>query len=204
MSLVATGNISACSFALDRVNCGRGSLKLCEAIIYAGKTNTTEQTEYIHAELLKKWKAIGDGGSYAHKIDSVHVAAGSSLSVNSGLKLDIGKLSGGGNIAIGNEASGIEEISATIDEAGNVSCITFAETVSFADTVKVKVNVAREDALEVGTYDIVKAASIGNRNDIEWVLEESADLVNFTLAVTSDSDSVSLRVAAKGTLILVK
>jgi hypothetical protein len=52
MTIAATGNVSACSFAIDRKNCGRGGIKLCEAIVFTGNTNTTARAEQIHNHLL--------------------------------------------------------------------------------------------------------------------------------------------------------
>ena len=57
-------DLEANAFCNDRGNCGAGGYKLCEVVIFTGNTNSTEKFEAINDYLCKKWRDIGEGGSY--------------------------------------------------------------------------------------------------------------------------------------------
>jgi hypothetical protein len=203
MSLVSTGAISACSFAIDRRNCGRGSVKLCEAIVFEGGTNTLEKSAAIHSYLLKKWKGLGENKLAAFSLDKLSVASGATLVFPAGeLPVKAKKVTGGGTINIG-DVFGVEAIEASIDGEGNVSVVEFDGKVTFADAVSVKIDVAGEDNVAEGLYPILKAKSLGNANTANWTKILPDDTVN-SYAIVSGDTAISLRISKPGTLLIVR
>ena len=51
-------------FCNDRGNCGAGGYRLAEVVVYTGNTNSYEKFQAINDYLCKKWRDIGEGGSY--------------------------------------------------------------------------------------------------------------------------------------------
>lgn len=67
---------------MDRVNCGRGGLRICEVIIFTDNTNNVERAEAIHAYLRKKWLNIGDGALTGSTLEDITLENDATLTLN--------------------------------------------------------------------------------------------------------------------------
>ena len=201
-SVAATNNMSAYSFAIDRGNCGHGYVKLCEAIVFTGATNTTERAEAIHAYLLNKWKGLG-ANPISIGLDRVQVAAGGSLSLKSEVPFSVASLTGGGTLNLSGAAvKDVSSVEAGFDADGQVAGPTVSGDVTFADTVTVRVSVANPKAVK-GTYTIFTADSLVNVGDVAFDVQvENPGRNAYRLVKTSTS--LQLEVLPPGDVIIIR
>ena len=201
-SVAATNNLRTCSFAIDRGNCGHGYVKLCEAIVFTGATNTTERAEAIHAYLLNKWKGLG-ANPISVGIDKVEVAAGGSLSLKSRQPFSVASLTGGGTLNLSGAAvKDVSSVEAGFDADGQVAGPTVSGDVTFADAVTVRVSVANPKAIR-GTYTVFTADSLANVDDVDFDVQvENPGRNAYRLVKTSTS--LQLEVLPPGDVIIIR
>lgn len=157
LSVVATNNLTANSFALDRNgSAGKGKIRICEAIFFRGATNTQERANAIHAYLQKKWMGIGEGASIPVKLDEASVAQGAKLSLSSEMPYEISRIAGAGSFDLG-AVSGVAKLDACFDAEGQMSPMTVNGKVSFASSVAVAVSMAAPKLVKPGTYVLLRA-----------------------------------------------
>jgi hypothetical protein len=204
MTIAATGNVSACSFAIDRKNCGRGGIKLCEAIVFTGNTNTTQRAEQIHNYLLAKWKNIGQPELKTRMYEKVYVASGAELNIAEkvGGNTQIKSVAGAGTINVG-DVSGLESLDVVFDENGQASCLEFDSQVSFADAVNLVITAQNESNIKEGAYTVLNAAGISNVDLTRWTIEKPETALR-NYSVVYDETTIKIRVSALGTLLIVK
>ena len=204
MTIAATGNVSACSFAIDRKNCGRGGVKLCEAIVFTGDTNTTARAEQIHNYLLAKWKNIGQSELKTRMYEKVYVASGAELNIAEkvGGNTQIKSVAGAGTINVG-DVSGLESLDVVFDENGQASCLEFDSQVSFADAVNLVITAQNESNIKEGVYTVLNAAGISNVDLTRWTIEKPETALR-NYSVVYNETTIKIRVSALGTLLIVK
>ena len=199
-SVAATNNMSAYSFAIDRGTCGHGYVRLCEAIVFTGKTNTTERAEAIHAYLMNKWKGLGTN-PISIGLGKMQVAAGGSLSLTSSVPLSVSCLSGGGTLAA-ERIVGVANIEASIDAENTVTGPTVAGTVAFAENVTVRVHVADAKAL-MGSYPLLSADALTNVDDVAFDVQVD-DVGKKSCRLKKTATSLQLDVFPPGLVIVVR
>jgi hypothetical protein len=204
MTIAATGNVSACSFAIDRKNCGRGGVKLCEAIVFTGDTNTTQRAEQIHNYLLAKWKNIGQSELKTRMYEKVYVASGAELNIAEkvGGNTQIKSVAGAGTINVG-DISGLESLDVVFDGNGNASCVEFDSQVEFASSFNLVITAEDESKIKEGTYTVIDAAGISNVDLTKWEIEKPESATK-SYSVMYNDTSVKVKVSASGTLLIVK
>jgi hypothetical protein len=204
MTIAATGNVSACSFAIDRKNCGRGGVKLCEAIVFTGDTNTTQRAEQIHNYLLAKWKNIGQSELKTRIYEKVYVASGAELNIAEkvGGNTQIKSVAGAGTINVG-DISGLESLDVVFDGNGNASCVEFDSQVEFASSFNLVITAEDESKIKEGTYTVIDAAGISNVDLTKWEIEKPESATK-SYSVMYNDTSVKVKVSASGTLLIVK
>ena len=206
LSIAFTNNISACSFNIDRADCGRGGVQICEAVIFTGATNNLARANAIHDYLRRKWMAdaADEGGPVLSFGEKLELAPGASLKLSADMPLAIDRLSGAGAFDV-DEVRGVSRIDVSVDGTGGVSCLRVNGRVTFADTVEIVVNAADPAALKNGTYTFLQAASLENvparLSDWTVVLPEG---VKPAVRLHADGGSLGLDLIPQGTVILFR
>lgn len=195
LTLQATNAVQACTFAMDRdTACGRAGMRLCEVIIFADYTNSTERAEAINKYLLKKWKNIGEGADVPINFTTLNVAAGASLTAQCEMPFNCSTLTGGGTMNV----TGVNGVDSIISDGGTIAV---SGAVQFAN--EVSVDFSNGAPREIGEHVLLSAKSFSGADTATWTLNAPADpTYNYTLIVRDNT--VVLKVSAKATLIIIR
>ena len=151
-TIVFPDNVTAAQLVMDRANCARGGMRLCEVIIFAGETNTTARAEQIHAYLRKKWLDSGEGAVAGSEIESVDLANGGVLSLDNDVVLKDGAV-----------------ITASVTET-DVSSFTVGGKLTIGDGAKLIVELDESMGKAEGEWILLSAAEIAGSENLSVVL----------------------------------
>ena len=200
-TLVATNDLRANSFSIDRGSVKAGKVALCEAILICGQPNSLERARQIHDHLVKKWKGLGDGCSFPVVLDRFEIADGGSASIPCDMPFSIARLTGSGTYDLA-AVEGVEQIDVAIDGEGNVPLKTVSGDVSFADAVTVRVTIANPKAVK-GLYTIFTADSLANVDDVDFDVQVDNPGRN-AYRLRKTPKSLLLEVLPPGGLIIIR
>lgn len=204
-TIMTTDSVSAYSFDIDRGACGRGGVKLCEAIVFTGATNDVARAEAIHRHLLKKWKGIGEGATLPVKLGArVEIAAGGSLKLSSEMPFSLARVSGAGTLDV-ERLTDVARLDVSVDAAGTVSLFQVSGEVTFADQVTVSLSVDGAAALRTGSQPFFSADRLVNvpANLKGWTIRVP-DSVRYQVCGRVEGATLKLEFLPRGMMLIVR
>lgn len=209
ISLSLTNAVAASSFGIDRVNCGRGNVRLCEVIIFNDATNTLVRCEAIHNHLMRKWLGKGEQRPLPISYDSITVADDATLSLDIADEADVvtGSLAGGGTLNVGRltvEAADGGELARRFDAPDALACLTANGALTLPSVGRVVLSSAAGVRPAPGYYPILKAASLAGVERSGWTLDATGASPKRAYGLVFRKNEIGIRVRPLGFAILIR
>ena len=179
---VVPSGIAAAYIAMDRVNCARGGLRVCEIVMF-DKTNTLERAETIHAYLRKKWLDAGEAVQTGAFLADVTLKNDATLTL-------------GNDVTLGADS----KIYAHLSSSG-ATCFTVGGCLSVSPGATLVLDIAGDMLSAEGEWTLVSATrTTGGAN----LRVELADGISVTGTWKTKWENGSLKLSmSKGGLILL-
>lgn len=209
VSLSLTNNVSASTFGIDRTNCGRGNIRLCEVILFNDATNTLERCEAIHNHLMRKWLGKGEQRPLPVSFDSISVSDGATLALDvaDGSDVTAGSLTGDGTLDVGTLTVDTDEgisLARRFDEAGTLACLEALGTLTLPAAGQVVLTSAAGIRPDEGYYPILKADTLKGIDPTQWTLDVTGAWPKRGYGLVFKENEVGIKVQKLGLAVIIR
>jgi len=203
----AADMVEGAYFCIDRNGLRYGGCRIAEAVIF-DKLLDDGRRQGIHNYLLKKWRAIGEGAVMTADLESVSVADGASLALESESRIRTAVLPGG-DVTV----SAPMEVTATAQSPWNYK-VAFSATdswnrltvngdLSLPDYAAVTLTVPASLKLPTGLYPFITATQL-TADISRWTLDNSAAPGLVTYKLVKTGNAIAIHVSPKGVVFSIR
>ena len=185
-SFFFSDDVNANQLVMDRSNCARGGIRLCEVIIFAGETNTIARAEKIHAYLQKKWLGQGEGAVTGVEIANVNLKNGGTLELGSDVALEPGA-----------------DISASVTAEG-VSAFTVGGSLTIGAGARLTVTIDDTMSNATGEWIVLSADEIVNPENLSVNIVVDSAQAMMRSKLVWEGGKLVLKMVPSGLFIIVR